>query len=232
MKKIILLAALAFAGCAKEGVPTYDASSNYVEFAGKVTDTLTMAFYLHSSDATFDMPLSVLMSGVASSEGRPFKMEVDTEHTTAVRGTHFEMPENPSFTAGAYEARPTVRFMRTADMKEKRFLLVLNLADNQWFHAGQWEHRRIAIWVHDQMSQPEWWDWTVQQNYLGVYSDLKMVAFLNAAGHPDLSAIKGNYNLLRTYALMFKRHLEQAAAAGHPITEADNSTLMTVPVIN
>ena len=228
---IIYLFALCglWAGCSTDEIPRYD-GDNYIQFK-KTQDTVTMAFFLYSGTEHYDYPIQVEMSGQASTPGREYKLVVDEKYSTAVEGRHYTLPERTAFEADEVTGMTWVRFIRTPDMKTERYTLVLRVEDNGNYRAGQEDKRFLAIKVHDQIAQPEWWDYTVIGSYLGAYSDLKFEYFLQANNYPDLTDAKGKYAMIRAYALALKRFLDEKKEAGEPILEM-NGNPMTVVAIN
>jgi len=73
------------------------------------------------------------------------------------------------------------------------------------------------------ISQPEWWDETVINSYLGPYSDKKFRLFLSEIYSGDYGALSADEK--RAYALQFKEYVEQ-----NDIRE-DNNEPMVVPVV-
>jgi len=224
-----VLCLLGAAGCSTDDIPTYG-GDNYVQIK-KTQDTVTMAFFLFSGTDQYDYPIEVEMSGLASNPGKEYKLVVDTKNSTAVENTHYQLTGETRFEAGEVTGKSFVRFIRTSDMKTEQYTLVLRVEDNGNYLAGQEDKRFIAIKVHDQIAQPEWWDNTVVYDFLGMYTDKKFETFLMVNNYPDLSEIKGNYGTIRAYSLALRRYLDGQEAAGNTVYEA-NGNKMFVMVYN
>jgi len=86
------------------------------------------------------------------------------------------------------------------------------------------DSRVAIIWFHNNLVKPGWWTSTVTSYYLGSYSEAKYKLFLEVV-KVDLDG--ADNSLIRHYALVFKKYLEDRKAAGDPALE-DNGTEMTV----
>ena len=78
------------------------------------------------------------------------------------------------------------------------------------------------------MSQPDWWDRGIVNDYLGTYSDDKYTLFIIVTNQTDLSEASPAEK--RAYTLQFKYWLEDQEKAG--VTEYNGIKLagITVPV--
>ena len=121
-----------------------------------------------------------------------------------------------------------MKLNRTADMKEDEFRIVLRLKDNGNFTVIPSDNDYAIVRVSDKMSQPDWWDRGIVNDYLGTYSDDKYTLFIIVTNQTDLSEASPAEK--RAYALQFKYWLEDQEKAG--VTEYNGIKLagLTVPV--
>ena len=103
--------------------------------------------------------------------------------------------------------------------------LTLKIEENENFKAGETAYQMYDLWFHNNLVKPDWWTSTVTSYYLGTFTELKYKYFLQVT-KVDLAGASNS--VIRHYALIFKAWLEEQAAAGNTITEA-NGTPMTVP---
>jgi hypothetical protein len=103
--------------------------------------------------------------------------------------------------------------------------LTLKVEETENFKAGETNYLMFDLWFHNNLVKPDWWSSTVTNYYLGTFTELKYKYFLQVT-KVDLDG--ADNSTIRHYALIFKAWLEEQAAAGNPILEA-NGTPMTVP---
>lgn len=229
MKKYFIyitgLCIIGFTACKKSEIETYD-SENYIQFEKSVKDSVKYSFMLFPGVDVAEVPVVVSMSSFASTEGKEYRIEVDSKQTTAQEGTHYSLPGNYKFPSGSIDDTLYVKFYRTAEMAETSYRLVLKVVANQNFNIGQEEYRTHVIWVNDIISEPEWWS-KYRSTFLGNYSDSKYRLFIEQTGVADFSALEGNqqYNAARK----FKYWLAMKKANGETVYEV-NGVEMTVPV--
>jgi hypothetical protein len=70
--------------------------------------------------------------------------------------------------------------------------------------------------------RPDWWTSAVSSYYMGNYSEAKYKLFLEVV-KVDLDG--ADNSLIRHYALVFKRYLEERKAAGNPAREDDGTEM-------
>jgi hypothetical protein len=232
MKKeiIMLLTAtlLGLSSCQEAEIQLYS-WENYIQFVKNLTtDSTTIAFLMAPGATELDSFLIVKTTGLGYPKETPYKISVDRQFTTAVEGTHFKLPDKTTFKAGAMRDTIPVTFYRTADMKTRSFRLVLRVEENEAFKPGQLQYQYKVFIVHDNISQPAWWNWDVIGYYLGAYSDLKYQTFINVTGIADMTG--ATRSELRIRALELKYWLEQYKVDhGIPMTD-ENGGEMTVPI--
>jgi hypothetical protein len=171
--------------------------------------------------------LIVETAGLAYPVEKSYKISVDKQLSTAIEGQHYKLPEKTAFKAGQNRDTLTIKFYRTADMKNQSFRLVLRVEENENFKLGQIQYQYKVFLVHDKISQPAWWTASVSTSFLGAYSNLKYQYFIDVTGIADLTG--ASTSELRIYALMLKYWLEQQKQNGHTVLE-ENGDEMVLPV--
>jgi hypothetical protein len=193
-----------------------------------------------NSQNELDSILVVEAAGIPYSVEKEYKISIDRQFTTAVEGTHFRMPDKTVFKAGAMRDTLAIKFIRTEEMKDSAFRLVLRVEENENFKLGQIEYQYKVFIVHDKIAQPAWWTTTqpsptlaylnVATNYLGTYSDLKYRYFIEVTGKVDFpGALADNISEIMNYARLFKYWLAEQKLNNNTILE-ENGNEMTVPV--
>jgi hypothetical protein len=216
---ILTLLVAGLAGCREEKVQVYD-GDNYIQFVKHATvDSTIIPFLFSPGKMEVDSPLIVKIVGRGHAAETPYSINIDTELTTAVEGTHFILPGRTAFKAGALRDTLAIKFLRTTDMKMNSFRLVLRLEATDDFVLGEPRCHYYTFVVHDQVSRPVWWEeWgIVESYYLGEYSDRKFEYFIEATGVADLSEATDNEIWL--YSLRFKYWLQEQENDGNLILD-------------
>lgn len=112
--------------------------------------------------------------------------------------------------------------LRKPILKEGSKTLGVRLVSNENFQTYMKDSLYVEFVVGDVFMRPDWWDYAVEQAYLGTFSEEKYDAFVEITGIREFGELDRSGK--RSYALMFKRALER-----EPRYEADGS-LMSVPI--
>lgn len=218
----VLAAGIVSQSCDEREIPTFGEERYiYVEWAKNVTDKNFICSFITTleDDKTVGIPLR--FAGRTLTEDTEYAVKLGTE--TDVTEGEYELPERFVFRKGYFQDTLYVTFTRSERMQQNSYKLVLNLVSNENFLATQRDATSATIIVSDMISQPEWWDETVINSYLGPYSDKKFRLFLSEIYSGDYGALSADEK--RAYALQFKEYVEQ-----NDIRE-DNNEPMVVPVV-
>lgn len=224
--KNILMAAAALVAmaCAKESIPTYEKASGerYIYFSKAEADSSDVSFYSYPGQTVIDYPVVVKSTGY-STGAQTFSVKVLNEYTNA-DASDFSLPDKFTFRPQSEVDTFYVRLNYSSKLDNEKFRIVLELEETPDFKLGMTDSRVAIIWFHNNLVKPGWWTSTVTSYYLGSYSEAKYKLFLEVV-KVDLDG--ADNSLIRHYALVFKKYLEDRKAAGDPALE-DNGTEMTV----
>ncbi|WP_431242513.1 DUF4843 domain-containing protein [Flavobacterium sp. P21] len=247
---ILFLSILGFASCDHEEIATYS-GVNSVYFAPSVfgisdgatttvTDSVGFTFALEKPvivGKTYNLPIQV--QGNSSDVDRKVKVVVDPK-STAIAGTHFEIPQDFVIPAGKVVNDLPIKIYRTEDMKKNSFLLILNLEENESFKTEMKSkeinvltHKRISfitfkLSFDDKLTRPIGW----YAPYLGVFTAKKFflmcdlihldpAIFNQKLGGPGLAIADFMY-----YQAFMKRYLADQKASGNTIYEEDGKEMI------
>ncbi|MDQ6470827.1 DUF4843 domain-containing protein [Flavobacterium sp. LHD-80] len=255
MKKIVilsilLLSILGLASCDQDGIETYSGSDS-IYFAPSVygisdgattaiTDSIGLTFALDKAEIvgrTYNIPVRV--QGKSSDVDRKVKVVIDPK-STAIAGTHFKIPENFVIPAGTVVNDLPVTINRTADMKQKGFLLILNLEENESFNTNmksrvinKLTNKSISfitfkLSIDDKLTQPIGW----YVPYLGVFSAKKfflmceLIHLEPAMFNQKLGSIGLSIPDIMYYQAFMKRYLADQKASGNTVYEEDGKEMV------
>ncbi|SEM25915.1 protein of unknown function [bacterium A37T11] len=213
--------------CKEDKLETYHAA-NYVQFADPSSDSVTVAFVFSPGKDTISVPMVAFMSGLAGNQATPYAISVSSTGTTAEEGRQYTLPAVTSFEPGQVTDTSNVCFFRTADMQQKAFRLVVQVAANDHFLPGDLAYQTKTFIVHDMIAQPAWWNADIIKNYLGAYSDQKYRLLIEQTGVSDLAG--SSVSEKRAAAIQLKYWLAREKAAGRTVWDNANNQEMTVPV--
>lgn len=225
----VIITLICLYSCEEAKFATYEAD-NYVQFTNALKDSTIISFTYYPGKDELLLPLPVEMSGHLVTQNLEYKVVVDKELSTAVEGTHFELPTSMNIKASAVSDTCWLKLKKTPEMKTEEFRIVLRMVDSESLLRGPLSNSIAIVRVNDKLTKPDWWNNNVKAYYLGVYSDKKYQLFIEVTGKADLTGIPDSE--LRTYALQFKYWLAEQKAQGNTIREDDEKqTEMTVAVM-
>ncbi|WP_343561620.1 DUF4843 domain-containing protein [Sphingobacterium sp.] len=225
--------------CKKSDLITYE-GSRALYFSVASTDSISIDFSKLSDDVTdtiFKIPVGLL--------GRPleiketFEVAVNDSITTAIKDSEFELPEQFSFPSKKSSDTVAVKFIRTARMTQREFVLALELKSNAQFDNTLYDinkaknrSRKIRIFVTDILKPtPKWLntpDVLGTEHYLGRFTKKKIQVLVSVYDNWSFNEI---YDNIDTYASYFgdllNHYLKAQKATGTPVLE-DDGTLMEV----
>lgn len=228
---ILLLLVVGFASCKEEGFDLYtEGDGCYVSFNRKATDTINFSFYSVGKN-TYDYPLEVLLIGIPEPLGgkaKPYSVVV-VDSLTTVDLSYVKIPENLTFQPWSLLDTFFVQLEKypaldvEVDGKLPVVTLCLDIVGSDELILGDRNRRRLTFKISNEITAPSWWDATVKNNLLGVFSAKKFKLFMEVI-QPDIANM--SIQNLQEWSIEFKRYLE---SQDPPIYEEDG-TLMKVAV--
>jgi hypothetical protein len=246
---IVFLSFLGITSCNRDEIDTFKGQDNiYFEYAvygvsiqaiKTPTDSLGYSFALEKASLTeviYKIPIRV--QGKVSDVDRNVKVSIDPK-STAIEGTHFELPKTIKISAGKVVDTIAIKVHRTPDMKQNRYLLMLNLEENDSFKTAMKSYTNqltgktlnfisFKLSLDDKLTQPAGWYaaalgvFTAKKFYLMCeLMDLKPEMFNQKLGAPGLAIADFGY-----YQGFMKRYLADQKAAGNIIYEEDGKEMI------
>jgi hypothetical protein len=244
MKKYSLLLfslVFLFSACKKTDLKVYDGDTNiYFSKAALVSspfDSLlvTFAFQPQITDSLVKVPVQI--TGAPSDKDRAYKVAVDASSSTAKAGVHFEaLPPTFTLPAGKVADSVRVKLLRTPDMLNDTFSLVLELQPNENFQAGMVDkianattgqklsYTKFKILVTDVLSRPKLW----LDTYFGTFTRKKLLLMSDLLGFPvdALNTTSTTISQVIYWAKYMQLYLNEKKAAGQTVYEDDGTTPM------
>ena len=228
---ILLLLVIGFAGCKEEGFDLYtEGDGCYVSFNRFAHDTINFSFYSAGTE-TYDYPLEILLIGVPEPLGgkaKPYSVVV-VDSLTTMNLDYVKVPENLTFQPWSLLDTIFIQLKKDPALETEVngklpiVKLCLDIIGSDDLLLGDRNRRRLTFKISNEITQPSWWDATVKNNLLGVYSTKKFKLFMEVI-KPDIANM--SMQNLQNWAIEFKRYLERQDP---PVLEEDGS-LMTVAV--
>ena len=222
---VALVSILAWIGCDRREIPTYDTGTHYIEFEQETTDSTIFTFIYYPDVDYYELPVAVKIAGDEANRDLNYSIVVDEEYTTA-ESKHYSLPETMVFRQGMFHDTCYVRLNKTEDLSDRSVRLVLRLVETADLPVGKLENSVAVIQFSNTVARPDWWDSDVETYYLGTYSQKKFLLFLEVTG-ADLT--DASTSEIRAAALLFKRYLLDHE--GEPETIDEDGHPMTVPVL-
>lgn len=221
---VIWIIALVWVGCDRREIPTFDTKEYYIEFEKATVDSTIFTFIYHPTADYYDLPIVMQIAGEAAGRDLAYKLSVN-EKLSSAEVKHYTMPEKTVIRAGHYQDTCYLRLNKTEDLDGRKIRLVLYLEETSDFAVGKQENAAFIIQFSNTVDRPAWWDSTIEQYYLGTYSEKKFILFLQVT-EADLTGASDSQK--RAVALKFKQYLIDHK--GEPETLENNGQPMTVPV--
>ncbi len=223
------LLAVAVAGCSEKDIMIYEDETPAVYFemlaadGVSLRDSLVFSFPI-TDEPTHRLDLRVRLLGFAADRDRTINVGVHAGETTAVAGTHYDLPESVTLPAGAYETTIPVT-LRREGLKDKEVRLVVALQPNADFALGFTRgHEAILRWG-DKYIKPDNWDSTVYKNCFGDFTEKKYGIILSVCGIEELP-LPSDISTLGYYNRKVREYLSE-----NPQYE-DDGTPISIPVYN
>ena len=224
--------------CKKDSIMTYNSENNiYFEPSVRSTplDTTAISFAFAggaAKDST--IKIIVLVSGVPTNADRPYSIFVDKDSSTAKAGIHFEEP-NAMQRIKAGNVRDTInlKLLRTEDMLDSNFKIILKLKANENFNTAMsfkkisdtrtLSYIKYTVNVNDILVKPKRW----LDTYLGTFTRKKLFMICDlldtTPAYMDAQAGVGD---IVFYGQYMQRYLNQMEKEGNTIYEDDGVTKM------
>lgn len=235
MKKLVSYAilwglpALFGTGCSEHDIMIYEDNTPAVYFEmlaadGKsLRDSLVFSFPV-TEEPTHRLDLRVRLLGFAADRDRSINVGIDAGGTTAVEGTHYELPATVTLPAGAYETTVPVTIRREG-LLDREVRLVVALQPNADFALGFTRgHEAILRWG-DKYIKPDNWDSSVYRTCWGDFSEKKYGIILSVCGIEELPP-PSDISTLGYYNRKVREYLSE-----NPQYEEDG-TPISIPVYN
>lgn len=221
MRKYLYLIAIALGltCCKVDNFQLYD-SPNYISFTTKTQDTVEVSFFMLGNLQEYDYPVEVRHTGIPGNDTKEFTVTVNNE-LSSIKSGMYELPATLTFQPMSKLDTFYIKLTNYAELQSTSAFLCLDLKANSIFELGDRDYRRLVLKINDNVAKPDWWTTTVQNYYLGTYSDKKFRLLMEVV-KPDLSNTSDAW--IRTWALQLKAYLDV-----NP-TQEDDGTSMTVTV--
>lgn len=195
---IILAICFVAFSCKKADELTYNTSDNiYFDFdpATKDRDSIVYTFAYEPTKARDTVFLPVRISGNRVPQARTFKVQVVTDGTTAIAGTHYEaLKEEYTMPADSGTlALPIILYNSAPELTRQSVTLKLTLVSTADFSLNFPGLVTSKILFSSKLEKPEWWEM-----WLGsYYSQVKHELFLISSGtiHMTTSGLDAPKNL-------------------------------------
>lgn len=229
------------AGIYIQEVGTYDYYGNPLEYRN---ESSTLSFTNYGPDVmVLTSSFNVKIMGEVKDYDRPYKLRVDTEKSTAIEGSDFDLSEN-EFTIKAGQAydRVTVKLYRNEHVRQNTLTVCFVLEPNEHFIIPFEDYNKSTNWYTasetiksttwkitygESYSRPTSWDdtyfgpWTVNKFFL---LNQLMGLTINDWKEADRgNSSKIGMGRLRYATKLMRSHLQQLADEGTPAIDDDGS---------
>ena len=219
MKKIYaFIFALALLAC--ENDPFEWGDYTYARVAGPEiwtlgSDSLLYTFSIRPADMTeFVVEAEVIIMGKTADRPRTVAIAVDPEHTTAIKGAHYDLPESVAIPAGEASAPLHIRLYRSADLQSTSVRLRVKIAATGDIGPGVTEWTSLSIAWNDMITRPLNWDDLIE--FFGQYSEVKYRFIISTLGIAEFPYGNGmDWGMMNNYRLVLVEALA-AYNAAHP----------------
>ena len=229
--------------CEEEGLLVNDNTVSYLTFGRNMTqDTTTVSFQMYNEGVDAVIPIEVRISGKLQAEDLPFTVSSDEGRTTLDKSL-YELPARCVMRGGLLTDTIYVTLKNDPSLRTQTKLLALKFDEREGVRTGDRRYARALIAVTDRLFKPDWWsvndmgtdDYfanSVEDYYLGAYSETKYKMFLDELKKDGATFDGSNRQVLRKYALRLKNTLA-TMNAGKPESEwvkDENGVVITLPV--
>jgi hypothetical protein len=231
MKRLSIITILCcwLTGCSKDKVGDYGETS-YLYLANNPSDInkvnpIEYSFAFHPGANKDTVPVLVKLIGKLSDEDRPIDIAVDAAQTTAVT-SDYELPGPIVLRAGRTVDTIALVLHNSNRLKTGKFKIRLMLNENENFRLGPPGNQYVDVTFSDMIARPAWWNSTVENNFLGGYSDTKYRLFIEATGIADMTGLPETEQ--RAYAIIFRDFLARGRENGE-VYQDENGMIKVSP---
>lgn len=237
------IGALMITSCEEKGLLVNSNDVAYLRFANNMTkDTTTVSFKTYEEGADAKIPIEVSISGKVQEDDLYFTVSVDESRTT-LPSNLYVLPAECKIRKGLLTDVIYVTLKNDPMLQEEIKILALQINESEGIKRGDRFYSRAMISVSDRLFQPDWWlanDLgtednfinSVDQYYLGKYSQDKYKLFLDLLIEDGVVFDGKNKQTLRKYALKLKNYLKTVNAGKEEKywLRDENGNIISVPV--
>ncbi|MDR1273592.1 MAG: DUF4843 domain-containing protein [Odoribacteraceae bacterium] len=190
------------------------------------TDSLHFTFSSQSLATTeFVMEAEIIIMGEVADHDRVVRLAIDTTRTTAVKGTHYTIPESVTIPADEVSAPCHIAIRRTPELQSVNVRLRVKIAPGGDIGPGVNEWNTLIIQWNDVISRPINWD--ALQEFFGEYSDMKFRFIISTLGISQFTYGEPDgmsWGAMNNYRLMLADALVRynAEHPGEPLADENN----------
>ena len=129
-------------------------------------DSTVFSFKVHPGETECRLPLIMTINSLPTDRDREYELAVDAGQSTAVKDTHYTLPESFTFRKGLQEDTCWITLKKTADLDQEDRRLVLTVKGNGNILPGADMFNTAIIRINNMISQPMWWNRTITRYFL------------------------------------------------------------------
>lgn len=218
---LVCIAGLTLASCEEKGLLLNSNDTAYLRFANDMTkDTTTVSFKMYNEGEDAEIPVEVSVYGQIQNEDLHFEVCVDAERTT-LPANLYVLPTDCKIRKGLLTDVIYVTLKNDPILKKETRVLALQVMEANGVKQGDRLYSRALISITDRLFKPDWWlvndvGWSddapensVDNFYLGEYSETKYQMFLNELKKDNMVFDGKDKQVLRKYSLRLKNTLKQ-----------------------
>ena len=228
MKKYIIILGLlsVLFACSEQETDLYNTAHRqlFISTKGRI-DTAYVSFSHYPGENTLKVPFIVSLIGEPAGADLEYKIQVIDSLTTAIAGD-YTLPQPPVFRANRTTDTWWIEVSKK-NLEAKSYLLKIMLAENENFEPGYYYQQTAQLRYDNITSKPLWWDNTVIEMYLGIFSPEKYDAFIRVTGEISFEG-KEPWEM-RILSLQLKDAIAASLADNDPkndITEAGGAPMI------
>lgn len=238
---VLFFSSVLLFSCKKSDLITFK-GDHVLYFSIPSVDSVSVNFAVYPDDvkdSLLKIPVGVL--GTQLDADAAYKVVVDAQTTTAIRGVDFQMPEQFNFLAKKSTDTVRVKISRSAKLSKGQYILSLELQSSPMFNNTLFEidqaktrSRKVRIYITDILAPTKKWANTASgvgtEYYMGRFSKKKIQLVVELFGFWSFQDVYNNIDSYPDYfGSLLSAYLKQQKAAGTPVLE-DDGTLMEAGV--
>ncbi len=186
-KSSLVVFLIVFASCESNDAIFYDNVAR-IYFAEEETAYSFGDKPFSTQEVTVNLKVQIMGQPIGSD--RRFKVNLDTQNTTAIEGVQFEsLPSEFLVLKDSINGYIPIKLLRSGidGTIEEQFVIALQLVDNDDFTTGVKESLSTKLKFNNYLEEPSWWAWI--DYYVGDYVPEKYQKYIEVHG----SAISESY---------------------------------------